>query len=174
MVFFISPPFSSKYHYSVSAQRLRCLSGGFTIIELVVTIVIVGILSVAIFSKWNGSSGFDERGFRDTVISGLRYAQKSAVAAHKTVCATFTATTVTFTRSLTFGAASCVGGVPLEGPDSNPFVVVARGAATFAPVPADIVFDAAGRPTTGAVALAITGLPAALNVTVEAETGYVH
>jgi MSHA pilin protein MshC len=148
--------------------------GGFTMVELVITLVIVGILAVTVLPRWNGSSGFDERGFRDTIISGLRYGQKSAIAAHRTVCATFTSTTASFSISAAFDDANCSGGATLAGPDGNAYVVSARGSATFSAVPADIVFDAAGRPTTGLASLSFTNLPSSLAVTVETETGYVH
>lgn len=142
-------------------------------IELIVTLIVVGILAVVILPRWNGTSGFDERGFRDEIVAGLHYAQKSAIAAHLTVCVTFAATTATFSYS-SFGAANCTGGSPLPGPDGKDFTVTATGSAAFAAVPADIVFDAAGRPTTGGATFSFVNLPAALNATLEAETGYVH
>lgn len=152
------------------------LENGFTLIELVATIVIVGILAAVVFPKWGGNSGFDERGFRDRVVAGLRYAQKSAIAARRTVCASFSAApaSVSFRIStLPPVVVDCTTGAVLVGPDGNPLVVTAPGGVSFAALPADVVFDAGGR-TAGATAISVSGLPAALVITVEAETGYVH
>lgn len=151
------------------------LENGFTLIELVATIVIIGILAVVVFPKWDGGSGFDERGFRDRVVAGLRYAQKSAIASRRTVCASFSSppASVAFAISTANGAANCAAGNALSGPEGNPLVVTATGSVTFAALPADVVFDAGGRPG-GAASINVSGLPAALAITVEAETGYVH
>ncbi|MBS1144449.1 MAG: Prokaryotic N-terminal methylation site [Proteobacteria bacterium] len=137
--------------------------------------VIIGIMAVVLLPKWSGGSGFDERGFRDRVVTALRYAQKSAIAARRTVCASFSAAPATVTVSISNvnGAANCTGGSALAGPDTRPLVVTASGNVSFAALPADVVFDAAGRPAAGAV-ISVSGLPASLAITVEAETGYVH
>lgn len=153
---------------------LRTNLRGFTMVELVVTIMVIGILAVNILPRWSGSSGFDERGFRDRVVAGLRYAQKSAIASRRTVCATFSSPPASVTFSLAaFGAVNCAVSIPLVGPESTPLVVTATGGVNFAALPADVVFDAAGRPASGAV-INVSGLDAALAITVEAETGYVH
>ncbi len=148
---------------------------GFTLIELVVTMLLIGILAVVIIPKWNGSSGFDERGFRDQVVAGLRYAQKSAIASRRTVCASFSTppAQVSFRISNVNGAADCTAGSTLIGPNSNALVVTATGGTSFATLPASIIFDAAGRPGSGTT-INVSGLPAALAITLEAETGYVH
>ena len=155
--------------FSLFAGRLR----GFTLIELIVTLVVLGILAATILPRWSGPSGLEQRTFRDRMVAGLRYAQKSAIAARRTVCASFTATTATFSMAA-FNAADCSTSAPLPGPDGVDLVVKASGSASLASVPGTIVFDAGGRPTTGAVLLTFTDLPASLNVTLEAETGYVH
>lgn len=149
---------------------------GFTLIELVAVIVIIGILAVVMIPKWDGSSGFDERGFRDRVVAGLRYAQKSAIAARRTVCASFSSppASVSFRIStLPPVAANCTTGAALMGPNSNALVVTAPNNVSFVALPADVIFDAAGRPASTA-SINVSGLPAALAITVEAETGYVH
>ena len=144
-------------------------------VELVVTLVVIGIVAIAIIPRWNGTSGFDERAFRDRVVAGLRYAQKSAIATRRTTCATFSAApaSVSFRVSTNNGAANCAVGAALIGYDANPLVVTAPNGVSFAALPADVVFDGGGR-AASAAAISITGLDASLAITVEAETGYVH
>ncbi len=146
---------------------------GFSQVELVVVIVVIGILAATLVPRWSASSGFEERAFRDRVVAALRYAQKSAVAARRTVCATFTAQSVTFSIA-PFASLNCAGGAALNGPDGVPLVVTAQAPTAFLSVPADIVFDAGGRPLTGAASLSVSTLSAAMVISVEAETGYVH
>ena len=53
---------------------------GFTLVELVTSIVIIGILAAAIEPKFIGNQTFSERGYADEVAAALRYAQAVAVA----------------------------------------------------------------------------------------------
>lgn len=152
-------------------QRCR----GFTLVELITVIIIASILAAFVVPRWRGQTGFEERGFRDEVAAALCYAQKSAIAARRTVCATFAVepSTVALRISRDFGAANCTVGGPLVGPDGQPYVLAAKAPAAFAAAPTSLIFDAAGRPDAAAV-LSFTGLPGALDLTVETETGYVH
>jgi len=159
------------------SSRWPChVSAGFSLVELVVVIVLLGIVAAVAMPRLQGGSGFDERGFRDQVVAALRYAQKSAIASRRTVCASFSSppASVSFRIStLPPVAVDCTTGSALAGPDTNPLVVTATGNVTFAALPADVIFDAGGRPK-AAASINVSGLPAALAITVEAETGYVH
>lgn len=146
-------------------------------IELVVAIVLLGILAAVVVPRVGGGSGFDERGLRDQTQAALRYAQKSAIAARRTACATFSTAATPHRVSLriasAFGAADCSAGSALLLPDGAS-EVVASGGATFSAAPASIVFDANGRAALATVS--VTNLSATLDIRirVEAETGYVH
>jgi MSHA pilin protein MshC len=143
------------------------------LIELVVTILIIGILAATLAPRWSGNSGFDERSFRDRTVSAIRYAQKSAVAARRTVCVAFVSPVQVDVLIADFEAPNCVAGRGLIGPDGQALIVSATGGASFSAIPADIVFDAAGRPGVGSN-FAVNGLDPTLAIIVEAETGYVH
>ncbi|MBL8448470.1 MAG: type II secretion system protein [Dechloromonas sp.] len=146
---------------------------GFTLTELVVTIVIAGILAAVALPRFFGDTGFEARQFRDETVAALRLAQKSAIAARRTVCASFAASQVDFRISSTQGAADCSTGAALGNPSGGgDLSVSAPSGVSFSPVPAALVFDSAGRPGTAA-SLTVAGLES-LPVTVEAETGYVH
>lgn len=53
---------------------------GFTLIELVAVIIIVGILAAFVAPRFLGRGAFEARGVRDSLVSALRYAQKTAIA----------------------------------------------------------------------------------------------
>lgn len=61
---------------------------GFTVIELAVVIVVLGILSVAVIGRFVDRTAFETRGFADQTLATLQYARKLAVATGRNVCVT--------------------------------------------------------------------------------------
>ena len=151
---------------------------GFTLIELIVVMMIVGILAVAVLPRFVDNQSFNGRGFSDETLAALRYAQKAAIAQRRNVCVAFTATTVTLTIA---NAAGNIALAPCNTPLASPtgvvtFVVTARPGISFSGTPpANFSFNALGQPsTTATVSMNISDGSTTWTVTLERETGYVH
>ncbi len=141
---------------------------GFTLIELIMTMVIIGILAVFVAPRFFDANVFKSRGFADQVQASLRYAQKEAIAQHRFVCTTFTGNSI----SLAIGTTAACG-TPLPSPSGGAYVINAPSGITFSsPVPTAFSFNALGQPTNAPQTINING--ATNGITIEAETGYVH
>ena len=152
------------------ATRLRKIRG-FTLIELIMVIVLMGVLSVFVAPTLFNSNDFNARGFHDQTLAFLRYAQKSAIAQRRTVCVSFSLNRLSLTMdadgiTLT-GSNGCEA--TLTAPSGG--TLNARGAAQYSSLPSVIVFSALGQPGAGQT-IQVSGVTK--QIVIEAVTGYVH
>ena len=156
--------------FSLSQREGSASQVGFSLIELVVVIVILGIIAVTAVPRLLDRQIFDSRGFSDQAISALRYAQKQAIGQRRTVCVAFASATLTLTIASVADMATC--DTNLAGPSGpSPYKVTANSGVAFAAVPTNFQFNALGQASIGQT-MSISG--ASGSITVEQDTGYVH
>lgn len=157
---------------STSGGRQR----GFTLIELIMVIVMLGVLAVFAAPRIFNSGDFYARGFHDETLGLLRYAQKAAVAQRHTVCVTFTSTEASLTMATAASTFNCATATALTGP-KGASTITARPGVSYSPTPTNFNFDGLGQPITStgaAMAKQTIQIGNAADVIVETSTGYVH
>lgn len=147
----------------------RC--DGFSLIELIVVIVIVGVLSVVAVPRMLSRDGLAARGHYDELAQALRYAQKRALASG---CSTRVAVTGNgFAVQRTAGA-DCSGGWTDEAhPSRRADAFSASWSGSSISSPSTVVFAPSGAPDSGR-SFTISGGDFAATLTVHADTGYVQ
>jgi len=163
----------------VSFGSLASRPAGFTVPELVIVIVLVGILSVYAASRLAGSFA-STRAFYDQLLAQTQYARKTAIAQRRAVCVHMTATDVRLYRGT---ATTCPGTDGVTSPTGEtPFTLeVPSGTSIATPaVPFTFQFSSLGEYLTSAgatpgatLAVSVTG-DGTYSFSVEPGTGYVH
>lgn len=173
---------------------MRSNKAGFTMVELIVVIVVIGILSTLAAVRFVDRVSVDVPAFAQQVRGMIRYGQKLAIAQNRPVFVSGTSNRV----ALCFDA-SCTQKVtaPGSGNSGSSESQAACNNSTWycEGVPSGVVlgttgwtmfFDQQGRPFAGAdsigtdisnfatLSLVVTGGTISENITVEQETGYVH
>lgn len=154
----------------------RRRAGGFTLVELVMVLVLLGVLAVYAVPRVLNAGDFYARGFHDQAMAYLRYAQKTAIAQRRTVCVTLGSSSLGLQISSTAGSNTC--NAALAGPGGEASLNGRTGVA-FSSSTTSFNFDALGQPvnrSTGMAAPSQTLQVANVSksITIEAATGYVH
>lgn len=155
---------------------------GFTIVELVTVMIVVGILAAIAIPRITKTDAFSSHAYRNEIASALRHAQKSAVSHRRLVCAALTKDAVTLTianQPYAVGDGSATCKVDYRSPDGSQYKsreagIEAEGAfvgaTLFFQPNGDITTDSAG--TVYAVGvIKITGQP---GLSIDGRTGYVQ
>jgi MSHA pilin protein MshC len=91
-----------------SRSRLSCRSKGYTMVELIIVMILVGILGAIGAARFFDRTGFDAAAFADQGAAMLRYAQKLAIAQNRPV----------YVRASTQGLSLCYSAAsPCAGAD---------------------------------------------------------
>ncbi|MDZ4073272.1 MAG: GspH/FimT family protein [Hylemonella sp.] len=151
-------------------MNLRARSHGFTLIELIMVLMLLGVLAVVLVPRINPQD-FGARGFYDETLALLRYAQKTAIAQRRTVCVALNAGGVALTIDQNTPPDLICDGPPIlpnlpRGGDGLAATVAGGGAIgsfQFTPLGST---NQAGNVT--------ISMPDSANITVDAETGYVR
>jgi MSHA pilin protein MshC len=157
----------------------RARAAGFTIVELVVVMIIIGVLAAIGIPRLMGDKNMEAAVFGDQVVSGLRRAQKIATGHRRVVCANVGPKAVILRLKDCGSAGLAIGGVADDDFATTDSVLTATTATLFFQPDGRITTDAAGTTAvaTGAIAIAgnVDGKATTFRtIVVEGTTGYVE
>ncbi|MBI2380308.1 MAG: type II secretion system protein [Gammaproteobacteria bacterium] len=134
---------------------------GFTLIELTVVMVVLGVLAATAYPRFAGRAAYDELAARDLAKQALRQAQNLAMGRTDAAVRFLTTATSIDLR---------VNGASVARPGGGSYPVVLAGVGLNA---LDLSYDRLGSPGAAAT-LVLTGTERTLQVCIDGVTGYAY
>lgn len=160
-----------------SCTERQCRARGFTLPELVIVLVLLGVLAAVALPRLQGAVAMHETAWRDQVTAALRHARATAIGHRRLVCATVTSGSVQLAIAAAHGATTCTATLP--GPDGHADWARSTTAVATTVTPAGtLYFQPSGRVTSDGAGLAASsraiGIAGETDVVVFGETGHVQ
>lgn len=142
---------------------------GFTLLELITIMIILGIVSVVAIPRMTGSDDFVAEEFRTQVLSTLRFAHKAATTHRRLVCVSFTQTSVSLRIARQSAASGCDADLPIPALGQGTLTSRQPNVAFFSTVPDAFLIQPDGSSVDRVIR--ITGRP---EINLSGQTGYVR
>ncbi|HSM21230.1 MAG TPA: type II secretion system protein [Rubrivivax sp.] len=159
------------------AKSSRARGRGFTTVELVAVIVLMGVLAVVALPRIEGALAQRGDHWRDQVLAALRHAQATAQSHRRLVCATVGTGAVTLSIATANPATACASALPGPGGSAD-YASDSRGFATSVSPAGPLYFQPNGRVTTDGAGSTATDRSITVSgqeaISVVAETGLVR
>ena len=160
-------------------MNVRVRASGFTMVELVVVMILIGVLAAIGIPRLLGDKNMEAAVFGDQVVSGLRRAQKIATGHRRVVCASVGPKAVTLRLNACGSAGLAVTGLSDGDFATTDSVLTVTTTTLFFQPDGRITTDAAGTTAVASGTVAIGGDVGGQATTfrtihVEGTTGYVE
>lgn len=142
---------------------------GFTLIELVVIMVIIGIMAVVALPRMFDATTFSSRGFYDEVANATSYGRKLAVASGCAVQLRFSGNGFALYQRQSCGSGSFNRSISRPGDSGSAFAATAPAGVALSATASTVVFDSLGKATPGGVTVSVNGR----SFRIDGESGYV-
>ena len=150
---------------------------GFTMVELILVIVVMGVLTAVALPRMRTSS-FEEAGYRDQIGATLSYARKAAIAQRRRVRVQLAASVLTV--RIANASPETAAGLLFDGSAGRPLILPGSDSAQLAPRgsvtvtgPATLTFTPQGRAEAASYIYEVRGA-SNRSLTVDQVSGYVY
>lgn len=136
---------------------------GFTLIELITVMILLGIISVVLISRLGSFAGADVQGGRDDIIAALSFAQQTAMV-RSNITVEVTANSISVAED----------GVPINL-GANYYPLTMPSGVSLSPSDQEYVFDKLGRTTAGEITISGSGASQGISAVIKIEaSGYAY